>query len=207
MSSPAPKTSVPSTPVRVPLGPSLPRAPGPLLSDILVRQARIQGLEYLTPFEVDTEAWRLSVLGFSVWRVKAALGLPDLDAVTQCLTRYRESDTLPDDLKRALMIGQLDDAISAVIGVRNTPHYKFHKGSLMTMPEDPSDPDSGHVPVVDTGPTLDAAKTLAMLLERKAKLGGWDAPERHEHTITPLPAAAATWVESKRLQAIEGTNT
>lgn len=183
------------------------RGPGPVLADILVRQARITGLDYLTPFEKDTEAWRLSVLGWSVWRVQAALGLPDLDAVTQCLTRYRESTTLTDSTKVAIMVGQLDEAILQVTAVMHSTHYKFHKGSLITMPSDPSDPDSEHVPVIDTGPTLDAAKTLAMLLERKAKLGGWDAPERHEHTITPLPPAAATWVESKRLQAIEGVST
>lgn len=178
------------------------RRPGPTLADILVRQPRAQGLEYLTPFEVDTEAWRLGVLGWSVWRIQAALGLETVEQVTDCLTRYRESTTLPDEIKRALMVGQLDQVIAQVIEVGMTPHYKFHKGELIRM----TDEDTGELePVIDDGPVLDAAKTLAVLLDRKAKLEGLDAPEKHEHTVTPLPPVAAAWVAERRAAlTIEG---
>jgi hypothetical protein len=178
----------------------------PTLADILVRQPRAQGLEFLTPFEVDTEAWRLGVLGWSMWRIQAAMGFDSLEATIDALERYRASNVLTDDMKTAIMVGQLDDAIHDVIAVRNATHYKFHKGDLIMMAPDPAQPRE-LVPVVDTGPTLDAAKTLAMLLDRKAKLLGLDAPEKHEHRLIPLPTVATDWVAQRRAQVIEGTST
>jgi len=189
---------------------ALPRTPtrraAPTLADVLVRQPRAQGLEYLTPYEIDTEAWRLSVLGWSSWRIKAALGLSDIDAVADCLTRYRESDVLSDALKRAIMVAQLDDAIERVIMVMHTDHYKFHKGDVIMMAPDPSKPRELE-PVIDDGPVLDASKTLALLLDRKAKLEGLDAPEQHVHTMVPLPPVATDWVARRRAQIVEGSTT
>lgn len=183
------------------------RAVSPLAADVLVRQPRDAGVEYFTPMEVDTAAWRYAVLGWSVWRIRAALGLETLDDVTQCLTRYQEANTLTESLKRAVMVGQLDDAIQAVIDVSKRDHYKFHKGMMIMMPVDPSNPKSELVPVVDDGAVLDAAKTLAVLLDRKARLEGLDAPEKHEHqhTLVPLPAPAQQWLDDRRARTIEGT--
>jgi hypothetical protein len=188
---------------------ALPRTPtrlsAPTLADVLVQQPRAKGLEYLTPYEVDTEAWRLSVLGWSSWRIKAALGLADLTAVSECLTRYRESDILTDDLKVGIMVAQLDDAIERVIMVLHAEHFKFHKGDVIRMePEGGGEP----VPVIDDGPVLDASKTLTVLLDRKIRLLGLDAPEKHEHnhTVVPLPQPAQAWLDERR-RTIEGTST
>jgi hypothetical protein len=43
-----------------------------------------------------------------------------------------------------------------------------------------------------------------MLLDRKAKLLGLDAPEKHEHHLVPLPSVATDWVAQRRAQVIEG---
>lgn len=183
---------------------------GPTLADVLIRQPAVMGLEYLTPFEVDTEAWRLAVTGWSPWRIMAALSLPDLESVTSALERHHDSTVYPDTLKISIMVGQLDEAIARVMTVLDATHYKFHKGSLILMNSNPADPKSDLVPVVDDGPTLDASKTVAVLLDRKAKLLGLDAPERHqhEHTLIPLPAPAQAWVAEKRAALmIEGKST
>lgn len=179
-----------------------PRSDIPAAADILVRQPQSVGLDQLTPFEIDAEAWRLSVLGWSTWRIHRALGFTEPSQVREALDRYMFSEALSERQKIGIMVGQLDQAIEQVIGVSYRDHYRFTaKGQMIMMPSDPSDPRSELVPVVDDKPILDAARVLSPLLERKAKLLGLDAPERHEHTMTPLPPVAARWVESKRLES------
>lgn len=172
----------------------------PTAADILVRQPQTVGLDQLTPFEIDAEAWRLSVLGWSPWRIRAALGFTEPSQVREALDRYMDTEELTERQKIGIMVGQLDQAIEQVIGVSYRDHFKFTaKGDMVMMLSDPRNPKSDLVPVVDDKPVLDAARVIAPLLERKAKLLGLDAPERHEHTVIPLPPVAARWVESKRL--------
>lgn len=179
-----------------------PRSQVPAAADILVRQPQTVGLDQLTPFEIDAEAWRLSVLGWSPWRISKALGFTRPGTLRLALDRYMNTEALSERQKIGIMVGQLDQAIEQVIGVSYRDHYRFTaKGQMIMMLSDPSDPRSELVPVVDDKPILDAARVLSPLLERKAKLLGLDAPERHEHTVTPLPPVAARWVESKRLES------
>lgn len=185
--------------VPLPIGP---RPPEPQFDrrDVLVRQTAVDGLENLTPFEIDAEAWRLSTLGWSPWRITAALGLTEPGALREALDRYMDSEALTERQKIGVMVGQLDQAIEQVIGVSFRTHYRFTgKGEMITMLSDPSNPDSDRVPVVDDKPILDAARVLTPLLERKAALLGLDKPTKHEHKMIPLPAPAARWIESKRL--------
>jgi len=166
-----------------------------------VRQERAAELELMTPFEVDAEAWRLSVIGWSPWRINAALGFDDYGMYRAALNRYMDSEALEQDQKVGIMVGQLDAAIEQVIGVSRRDHFRFTaKGEMIMMRSDLDNPSSELVPVVDDKPILDAARVLAVLLERKAKLLGLDQPSKHEHTLTPLPPVAARWVESKRLE-------
>lgn len=179
-----------------------PKSDIPAAADILVRQPQTVGLDQLTPFEIDAEAWRLSVLGWSPWRIHQALGFTEPSQVRESLDRYMDTEALSERQKIGIMVGQLDQAIEQVIGVSLRDHYRFTaKGDMIMMLSNPHDPKSTLVPVVDDKPILDAARVLSPLLERKAKLLGLDAPERHEHTITPLPPVAARWVESKRLES------
>lgn len=171
---------------------------------------RLPHVEDLTQFEIDAEVWRLTTLGWATWRVRLALGLEHISDVVDALERFREHSELTDTQKRYVMVGQLDEAIHRTMAILGHTHYKVYKGSLIMVPKDPHNPASltdtkTYVPLVDDGPKLDAAKTLAVLLDRKAKLLGLDAPERHEHTVIPLPGVAQDWVAAKRAQVIEGT--
>lgn len=180
-----------------------------VLENTLVAQATPPtDLDTWTPSERDNEVWRLTTLGWAAWRVCAELQLGHVREVGAALERYRESSELTDEQKRMVMVGQLDEAIARTMEILGHTHFKVHKGSLIMVPADPHDPVSfedtdNYVPLVDDGPKLDAAKTLAVLLDRKAKLLGLDAPERHEHTILPLPPVAQAWVAQRR-QIIEG---
>lgn len=190
----------------------------PLLSErmskasqqLIEQQTVLPDLAELVTTERDAEIWRLTTLGWAGWRIVRAMGLADIKDVSAALTRYLESSELDDEQKRAVMVGQLDEAIRRTMEILGHVHYKVYKGSLIMVPEDPMDPRSiadikAYVPLIDDGPRLDAAKTLAVLLDRKAKLLGLDAPEKHEHTLIPLPVVAQDWVAAKRAQVIEGT--
>lgn len=176
----------------------------------IAQMTRETDLTAMTQFEFDAEVWRLMTLGWAGWRIRAELGLGQDSDLIESVDRYQKSNELTDTQKRQLMVGQLDEAIARTMEVLGHTHFKVYKGTLIMVPSDPCNPDTfaddtTYVPLVDDGPTLDAAKTLAVLLDRKAKLLGLDAPERHEHTILPLPPAAQNWVASKRVQIIEGT--
>lgn len=201
-------------PKRVESGPGpLARTPPSLSAReqaLIERQTVLPDIAELVEFERDAQAWRLTVLGWSGWRIRAALNLPSIEEVAASIARYLLSDTFTDAQKRSIMVGQLDEAIERVMEILGHTHFKVHKGSLVMVPADPHDPASvadfkSYVPLIDDGPKLDTAKTLAVLLDRKAKLLGLDAPERHEHTILPLPQAAQSWVAQKRAQVVEGT--
>jgi hypothetical protein len=177
---------------------------------MIARLTRDAELSTMTPFEFDAEVWRLTTLGWASWRVCAELRIQHPREVSEAIDRYLKNNELTDTQKRQIMVGQLDEAIERTMEVLGHTHFKVYKGTLIMVPSDPCNPDTfaddtTYVPLVDDGPTLDAAKTLAVLLDRKAKLLGLDAPERHEHTILPLPPAAQNWVASKRVQIIEGT--
>lgn len=177
---------------------------------LMERQTTLPHIAELTTFELDAEVWRLTVLGWATWRVRVALGLEQIKDVVDALERYRVCSELTDAQKRMIMVGQLDQAIARTMETLGHTHYKVHKGSLVMVPKDPYDQASvadfkSYVPLVDDGPKLDAAKTLAVLLDRKARLLGLDAPEKHEHTLIPLPGVAQDWVAQKRARVIEGT--
>lgn len=197
----------------IPDPPDVPRFP-PVASvrqQVLVAQVTQEtDLSAMTRFEMDAQIWKLTTLGWAGWRIQAALHLEHPREVTEGIERYLKSDTLTDAQKRSVMVGQLDEAIERVMEILGHTHYRVHKGSLVMVPADLHDPESvadskSYVPLIDDGPKLDTAKTLAVLLDRKAKLLGLDAPERHEHTILPLPGVAQDWVAQKRAQVIEGT--
>jgi hypothetical protein len=197
----------------IPDPPDVPRVQpvaGARQQTLVAQVTRETDLTVMTQFELDAQIWRLITLGWAFWRIQAALQLEHPREVTEGLERYLRSNELTDAQKRGIMVGQLDEAIERVMEILGHTHYKVHKGSLVMVPADPHDPASvadfkSYVPLIDDGPKLDTAKTLAVLLDRKAKLLGLDAPERHEHTILPLPGVAQNWVAQKRAQAIEGT--
>lgn len=177
---------------------------------MLEQQTVLPELLELMPIERDAEIWRLTTLGWAGWRIVRAMGLSSVRDVSDALTRYLESSEVDDRHRRSIMVGQLDEAIRRTMEILGHVHYKVHKGHLIMVPPDPHDPATyadtdSYVPLVDDGPKLDAAKTLAVLLDRKAKLLGLDAPERHEHAIIPLPPVAQAWVERRRGQTVEGT--
>jgi hypothetical protein len=177
---------------------------------MIARITRDAELSTMTQFEFDAEVWRLTTLGWASWRVCAELRIQHPREVSESIERYLKNNELTDIQKRQIMVGQLDEAIERTMGVLGHTHFKVYKGTLIMVPADPCDPESvkdaaSHVPLIDDRPTLDAAKTLAVLLDRKARLLGLDAPERHEHTIVPLPPVAQTWVAQRRAQmTIEG---
>lgn len=170
-------------------------------------ELELAGVAELEPDELDAEVMRLSVAGWSPWRIRCALGLERTELVGEAITRHTEGQHLTDHQLTQVVLQQLDRAIERTMEVLEATHYRFHKGELITMALDPDNPDE-RTPVVDDGPTLDAAKTVAVLLDRKAKLRGLDAPERHEHTLIPLPAPAQQWIAERRAALmIDGNRT
>ena len=69
---------------------------------------------------------------------------------------------------RADHLTELAEARAAVLGVMRRRHLAHSNGKVVL------DPDSSE-PLVDDGPVLDAARTLAVLLAREARLTGADS--------------------------------
>lgn len=75
---------------------------------------------------------------------------------------------------RAEHLAELAEAREMALGVMRRDHVAHSNGRVIVIDD---------VPVLDDGPKLDAARTLATLHAREAKLVGADAPQRVEASL------------------------
>lgn len=147
----------------------------------------------------DAECMRLRTLGWTREQIAGHLHM-HLNTVTESISRHvgRVLDEPARDI-REQMLARLDAAVNAAMVVLTSVHYVFHQGDQLTM----VDPETkAPLPVKDHGPILAAAKVVADLDARRAKLLGIDAPERQEVSITQLPSFVEDLVARKRAEAL-----
>ncbi len=149
--------------------------------------------------ERDAECMRLRTLGWTREQIAGHLHMA-ANTVSVAISRHvgRVLDEPARDI-REQMLARLDAATNAAMVVLTSVHYVFHQGDQLQM----VDAESGvPVPVKDHGPILAAAKVVADLDARRAKLLGIDAPERQEVSITQLPSFVEELVARKRAEAL-----
>lgn len=147
----------------------------------------------------DAECMRLRTLGWTREQIAGHLSI-NVATVTEAISRHvgRVLDEPARDI-REQMLARLDAAVNAAMVVLTSVHYVFHQGDQLIM----VDPETNTpLPVKDHGPILAAAKVVADLDARRAKLLGIDAPERQEVSITQLPAFVEKLVAEKRAAAL-----
>lgn len=147
----------------------------------------------------DAECMRLRTLGWTREQIAGHLHI-STGGVTEAISRHvgRVLDEPARDI-REQMLARLDAAVNAAMVVLTSVHYVFHQGDQLTM----VDPETkAPLPVKDHGPILAAAKVVADLDARRAKLLGIDAPERQEVSITQLPTFVEELVKRKRAEAL-----
>jgi hypothetical protein len=162
-------------------------------------RGRVKVAQSEDSIERDAEAMRLRTLGWTREQIAGHLHMAPA-TVTIAISRHvgRVLDEPARDI-REQMLARLDAAVNAAMVVLTSVHYVFHQGDQLTM----VDPETNQpLPVKDHGPILAAAKVVADLDARRAKLLGIDAPERQEVSITQLPSFVEELVKTKRAEAL-----
>lgn len=98
----------------------------------------------------------------------------------QCRVIYEnemKKATLPlvDDLRK-MELDKLESLEEVCFKVLLDNHYKISASGKLVY--------HGNAPIEDPAPVLDAVRTLKLLMDRKAKLLGLDAPQKIEATVT-----------------------
>jgi len=164
-----------------------------------VRRGRAKAAPSDESVERDAECMRLRTLGWTREQIAGHLHM-HVNTVGIAISRHvsRVLDEPARDI-REQMLARLDAATNAAMVVLTSVHYVFHQGDQLQM----VDPETGQpLPVKDHGPILAAAKVVADLDARRAKLLGIDAPERQEVSITQLPSFVEDLVKRKRAEAL-----
>lgn len=105
---------------------------------------------------------------------------------------------------RAEHLEELAEARERVLGVMRTDHVVVQQGHVVSKvigTDDEGKPIYGD-PLIDDGPVLDAARTLATLQARESRLVGADAPQKVEasveHTVDPASIELRGLIEQQR---------
>lgn len=143
------------------------------------RTARDGGGQFTRTLETaerDAEAARLQARGMSLRQIAQQLGYANQSGVHKAIQRALAAVPVQgvDELRR-VQCDQLDYLTAKALEVLEAKHYAHSThGELVYGP-------NGEV-LVDSAPTLNAIDRLVRILERRAKLMGLDAPQRHEVT-------------------------
>lgn len=152
--------------------------------------------------ERDAEAARLQARGMSLRQIAQRLGYADQSGASKAVARALAAVPVQgvDELRR-VQCDQLDYLTAKALEVLEAKHYAHSThGELVYGP-------NGEV-LVDSAPTLNAIDRLVRIFERRAKLMGLDAPQRHEVTTldyldAQIRAASAELARAQAREAAE----
>jgi hypothetical protein len=153
--------------------------------------------------ERDTEAARLQARGLPLRKIAEQLGYANESGASKAISRALAAVPVQgvDELRR-IQCDQLDYLTAKALEVLEAVHYAHSQsGNLILGP--------GGEYLHDDAPVLNAIDRVLKIAERRAKLMGLDAPQRHEVTTldyldAQIRDAAA---ELARAQAAEAAQT
>lgn len=123
-----------------------------------------------------TEAIRLRMAGESFESIAAKLGYNSRGAACQDITRALEQAVMEQarsvEVYREEELQRLDMLLAEAWTVLKRAHVTVSHGRIVR--------DDLEEPILDDGPTLAAIDRILKIEERRAKLLGLDAPQRHE---------------------------
>lgn len=152
--------------------------------------------------ERDAEAARLQARGRSLRQIAQELGYANESGAHKAIARALAAVPVQgvDELRR-IQCDQLDYLTGKALEILEATHYAHSThGDLLYGPD-------GNV-LVDSAPALNAIDRLVRILERRAKLMGLDAPQRHEVTTldyldAQIRAATAELARAEAREAAE----
>lgn len=168
----------------------------------------------------DYRAAELRGQGWSFQRIADELGYASRGNASEGVTRaYAEMSTEEAEHARQLDLDRIDRLIEQAWQVMLTPHLAISNGKVVRRfagverDEDGIevlDMDGKPIPVfedvLDDGPTLAAVNTIKGLIERRAKIFGYDAPAKSRVEVVPEEAVDAEirQLEARRLELVRG---
>lgn len=122
--------------------------------------------------ERDADAARLRAEGKTYDHIANALGYHDRSAARKGVQRALLAvvQEAGDEL-RVLEVERLNRLVDTAWQVMERVHYAHSQGRVVML---------DGAPLLDDGPTLAAMDRILKIMERRAKLLGLDAPQRHE---------------------------
>lgn len=137
----------------------------------------------LTTAQRDAESCRLRARGETYGAIASALGFRDRSGARQAVERCLAATVVePSEELRAMQLAMLDELTVAALAVLDRRHIVVSAGRVMLVNGEP---------LLDDAPVLAAIDRLVRIAERRSKLCGLDAPQRHEITVGDLDAEIA----------------